>query len=147
MRLLTLAAIGAAAYWFATRDERETGSKPISSDRNPRAKAAPEPRKSGATGKPKEEPEAGRKGASSSSKPGGKADQLTRLKGVGPKLGEKLSGIGIVRFDQIASWSAADIAQVDADLELRGRITRDQWVDQAKLLAAGKDAEHKARFG
>lgn len=78
----------------------------------------------------------------------GEADDLRRLKGVGPKLASLLNTLGVTRFDQIACWSDAELAQVDAQLgTFSGRATRDQWVDQARLLAAGDIAGFEARFG
>ena len=77
----------------------------------------------------------------------GDPDDLTRIKGIGPKLNDLCHSLGVMRFDQIAKWSDADVAEVDQYLKIKGRITRDKWVDQAKLLAAGDDAGHKAKFG
>ncbi|MEM6908919.1 MAG: hypothetical protein AAF494_09590 [Pseudomonadota bacterium] len=77
----------------------------------------------------------------------GDADDLTRIKGIGPKLNELCYSLGVKRFDQIALWTADDVAEVDQYLKIKGRIDRDRWVDQAKLLAAGDDAGHKAEFG
>lgn len=69
---------------------------------------------------------------------GGQADDLKRIKGVGPKLEGLLNQLGFWHFDQIASWTEADIAWVDENLEtFKGRVTRDDWVAQAKVLAAG----------
>lgn len=82
------------------------------------------------------------------SAPDGAADDLMLIKGIGPKLNKMLTGVGIFHFRQIASWSAADIAAVDAKLEMfKGRIDRDEWVAQAKLLAAGNTAEFERRYG
>lgn len=78
----------------------------------------------------------------------GAPDDLTLLKGVGPKLNDILNGLGVTRFDQIAQWTAADIAEVDPYLEpFSGRIEREEWVEQARLLAAGDLAAYEARFG
>lgn len=78
----------------------------------------------------------------------GAPDNLLQLKGVGPKLNTLLQSLGVARFDQIAAWSAEDIAKVDAHLgAFKGRISRDNWVAQAKLLATGAVAEFEARFG
>ncbi|MEP3420524.1 MAG: hypothetical protein ABJN35_02205 [Erythrobacter sp.] len=77
----------------------------------------------------------------------GESDDLTRIKGVGPKLNDLCLSLGVRRFDQIAQWSDADVAEVDQYLKIKGRITRDRWVDQAKLLATGDVAGHKAEFG
>lgn len=78
----------------------------------------------------------------------GPPDDLRRLKGLGPKLNTLLTGLGITRFDQIAAWNADDIARVDAHLgTFSGRIVRDNWVEQARLLASGDLAAYEAKFG
>lgn len=78
----------------------------------------------------------------------GAPDNLALLKGVGPKLVALLAGLGVTRFDQIAAWSDADIAAIDAHLgNFAGRITRDNWVDQAGYLARGDKAGFEARYG
>jgi NADH-quinone oxidoreductase subunit E len=64
------------------------------------------------------------------------ADDLKRISGVGPKLEGVLNGIGIYHFDQIASWSEAEVAWADQNLVgFKGRVSRDDWVGQAKALA------------
>ncbi len=65
----------------------------------------------------------------------GAADDLTRISGIGPKLSEALKGVGIHHFRQIAALSAAQLAELDEKLALRGRATRDKWIAQAKKLA------------
>jgi len=78
----------------------------------------------------------------------GASDDLTRLKGVGPKLAAQLGELGVTSFAHIAAWSEADIDRVDARLgRFQGRIRRDSWVEQARLLAAGDEAGFAARFG
>jgi NADH-quinone oxidoreductase subunit E len=62
-------------------------------------------------------------------------DDLTRIKGLGPKAAAALADGGVTRFAQIAAWSDADIASWDEKINGRGRITRDDWVGQAKTLA------------
>jgi predicted flap endonuclease-1-like 5' DNA nuclease len=80
--------------------------------------------------------------------PAGPADALTRMKGVGPKVAVMLNGMGITRYDQIAAWTEADVARIDAKLgTFKGRVTRDQWVEQARLLASGDTAGYEAKFG
>ncbi|MEA3543552.1 MAG: hypothetical protein U9R77_15745 [Pseudomonadota bacterium] len=75
-------------------------------------------------------------------------DDLLRLKGVGPKLKALLIDLGVTRYAQIAAWSDADIAAIDARLgNFKGRPIRDQWVDQAKYLAAGDTAGFEAKYG
>ena len=78
----------------------------------------------------------------------GPSDDLTRIKGLGPKLAATLGELGVARFDQIAAWSDADIDRIDAQLgRFQGRIRRDEWVAQARLLAAGDTAGFQDRFG
>lgn len=75
-------------------------------------------------------------------------DDLLRMKGVGPKLKALLNELGITRFAQIAAWTDTDIAAIDARLgNFKGRPIRDQWVDQAKYLAAGDIAGFEAQYG
>ena len=69
---------------------------------------------------------------------GGKPDDLKIIKGIGPKLEALCHSLGFYHFDQIAHWTAEEIAWVDDNLEgFKGRVTRDAWVEQAKILAAG----------
>lgn len=68
---------------------------------------------------------------------GGVADDLKRIKGVGPKLEKLCNSMGFYHFEQIANWTASDVAWVDENLEgFKGRVSRDEWVKQAKTLAA-----------
>ncbi len=76
------------------------------------------------------------------------ADDLSRIKGVGPKLAALLSQLGITRFSQIAAWSEADIDRIDAQLgSFAGRIRRDNWVEQCRFLATDDTAGFEAMFG
>ena len=80
--------------------------------------------------------------------PAASGDDLTRLKGVGPKLAAQLRDLGVASFAQIAAWNDADVDRIDLQLgRFQGRIRRDSWVEQAKLLATGDDAAFAARFG
>jgi predicted flap endonuclease-1-like 5' DNA nuclease len=75
-------------------------------------------------------------------------DDLTRIKGLGPKLVDQLRALGVTSFAQIAAWDDADIDRVDAQLgRFQGRIRRDDWPAQAKLLAAEDTAGYEAKFG
>ena len=66
----------------------------------------------------------------------GKPDNLKQIKGVGPKLEALLHALGFFHFDQIAGWTKAEVAWVDNNLEgFKGRVSRDNWVLQAKNLA------------
>jgi predicted flap endonuclease-1-like 5' DNA nuclease len=78
----------------------------------------------------------------------GAADDLLKIKGIGPKLNGVLNGLGITRFDQIANWSAGDVDKVDDHLgEFKDRIGREEWIPQAKLLAAGNHSEWERIYG
>ena len=69
---------------------------------------------------------------------GGTADDLKKIKGVGPKLEQLLHSLGFYHFDQIASWSKDEVAWVDANLKgFKGRVSRDNWVEQSRVLAEG----------
>lgn len=75
-------------------------------------------------------------------------DDLTKIKGLGPKLAALLNSLGVTSFDQIAGWDDADIDRIDGQLgRFEGRIRRDSWVEQAKLLAAGDESGFSQRFG
>ncbi len=76
----------------------------------------------------------------------GKADDLKQIKGIGPKLEKLCNKLGFYHFDQIANWSADEVAWVNANLEgFKGRVSRDNWVEQAKILAAGGETEFSKR--
>ncbi len=69
---------------------------------------------------------------------GGKADDLKLIKGVGPKLEALCNRLGFWHFDQIANWTPAEVAWVDDNLEgFKGRVSREDWITQARDLAAG----------
>ena len=66
---------------------------------------------------------------------GGAADNLKEIEGIGPALEKLCHSMGIFHFDQIAQWGAAEIAWMDSNLKgFKGRVTRDKWVAQAKLI-------------
>lgn len=80
--------------------------------------------------------------------PTGDATDLTQIKGLGPKLAATLAERGITRVDQIAALSPAAAAELDAALGVfQGRMARDRWVEQARLLTAGDRAGYEAAFG
>lgn len=82
------------------------------------------------------------------SQPATAGDDLSRIKGVGPKLKALLTSLGVTSFAQIAGWSDEDIARIDAQLgSFAGRAVRDNWVEQARLLASGDAAAYEAKFG
>lgn len=67
----------------------------------------------------------------------GRADDLKEIEGIGPAMEKLCNEMGFYHFDQIASWSDADVAWVDANMKtFKGRIVRDRWVAQAKLIGS-----------
>jgi predicted flap endonuclease-1-like 5' DNA nuclease len=87
----------------------------------------------------------GQQAAAPAAAPG---DTLTTLKGLGPKAASRLAELGVSHFAQIASWSEKEVEAIDAQMgTFKGRILRDRWVEQAKLLAAGDTEAFEAKFG
>ncbi|HVL73195.1 MAG TPA: 30S ribosomal protein S2 [Beijerinckiaceae bacterium] len=68
------------------------------------------------------------------SAPRGAPDDFTKLTGVGPQLEKKLNDAGIYHYWQLAAMRPEDVAKLDADLKLNGRIGRDRWIEQARTL-------------
>ena len=80
--------------------------------------------------------------------PAGPADDLERLKGVGPKLAAMLVAHGLSRFEQLAKLTDSEVERLDADLgAFRGRLQRDRVVEQADYLARGDLDGFEQRFG
>ncbi|WP_292897772.1 ATP-binding cassette domain-containing protein [Nitratireductor sp.] len=75
----------------------------------------------------------------------GGANNLTRVKGIGPANEKKLNALGIWHFDQIAAWKKAEVQWVGSYLAFPGRIEREEWVKQAKVLAKGGETEFSKR--
>jgi large subunit ribosomal protein L19 len=69
-------------------------------------------------------------------RPKGEPDNLTQIKGISAEMAERLGGLGVIKFEQIANFSDDDIANVDEALALDGRIEKDDWVGQAQRLLA-----------
>lgn len=124
----------------------------------PKVKATPAPKpKAAPVAKPKAAPviakakPAPKPAAAAAPKPAAKRvipDDLELLKGVGPKVKALLKDMGITSFEDVASWTAADVAEIDSKLGVfAGRISRDNWVDQAKLLSAGDVATFEKKYG
>jgi predicted flap endonuclease-1-like 5' DNA nuclease len=75
-----------------------------------------------------------------------KADNLRRLIGIGPVNERLLKGLGVATYAQIAAWTDADVKRVEEVLNFDGRIAREKWIEQAKLLAAGDEAGFARQF-
>jgi predicted flap endonuclease-1-like 5' DNA nuclease len=127
----------------ADRRKAEAEAKRAASRAAAAAAPAPSPAAAVAAGAtaPEPAPEAtGRQPAGLDEPRDGAPDDLTRMKGVGPKVAAWLNSKGYWHYDQIAAWSDEEVAWVDANLEgVKGRASRDDWVGQAKALAAGRE--------
>lgn len=76
----------------------------------------------------------------------GVADDLKRIKGIGPQMEGICNSLGFYHFDQIGSWTDADVAWVDKNLKgFQGRVVRDKWVEQARILAGGDETDFSQR--
>lgn len=152
---------GGAAQEIPRKSAEERGegvtraeAEPLETARPAEGSVAPAPKTTPAP-RPTPTPEVtpGSGTASPGSKPqmltearGGAADDLKKIKGVGPKLEALLHRLGVFHFDQVAGWSDGEIAWVDDNLEgFKGRVVRDNWVSQAKILADGGETDFSAR--
>jgi class III poly(R)-hydroxyalkanoic acid synthase PhaE subunit len=61
-------------------------------------------------------------------------DDLTAIKGIGPKMMEKLYQEGITNFAKLAQMNSDFAEQLDETLKAQGRILREDWIGQAKKL-------------
>ncbi|MBI1650146.1 hypothetical protein [Hyphomicrobium sulfonivorans] len=75
----------------------------------------------------------------------GKPDDLKRIRGVGVLIERKLHELGVHYFEQIANWSVEDVEHVSNLLDFRGRIERENWIEQARILASGGQTEFSRR--
>jgi len=68
---------------------------------------------------------------------GGKADNLQEIEGIGPTMEKLVNSLGFWHFDQLAGWTEAEVAWVDENLKgFKGRVTRDKWVNQARIIVS-----------
>lgn len=72
-------------------------------------------------------------------------DDLKRIRGIGVLIEKRLNALGIAAYEQIANWTAADIERVSTSLDFKGRIERENWVEQARILASGGHTEFSRR--
>jgi large subunit ribosomal protein L21 len=73
-----------------------------------------------------------------------KGDDLTLIAGIGPVIAKKLEGLGITTLKQIAALTPKKVAEIDEELSFKGRFEREEWIEQAKDLAAGKPPRAKS---
>lgn len=120
----------------AIRDQQDRGAKPARND---------------VTGLRSVRSEALRPASADAQRIGGMAarpsspDDLKRIRGIGVLIEKKLNSLGVSAYDQIANWTADDIAHVSDVLDFRGRIERENWVEQARILSAGGQTEFSRR--
>jgi predicted flap endonuclease-1-like 5' DNA nuclease len=77
--------------------------------------------------------------------PGG-GDDLKRIRGIGVLVEKKLNALGIDRYAQIASWTRTDVERFGRLLDLAGRIERESWIEQARILSTGGQTEFSRRL-
>ena len=65
-------------------------------------------------------------------------DDLQQIKGIGPKIADRLNELGVLRLQQIAEWTPENIDWVNQHLKFKGRIEREEWIPQAKALIAAR---------
>jgi large subunit ribosomal protein L21 len=70
-------------------------------------------------------------------------DDISLIGGIGPKIHKALTEMGITTFAQIAAWTPADVERIEADIKQKGRVAREDWIEQAKELMAGKPPRAK----
>lgn len=118
---------------------------------------APAPKPAKASPKPKRKPAAAAKSKAPGKtavaptaelkppKAGTEVDNLKLIKGVGLQNEARLNALGVIHFDQIAKWKKADVTAWGERLAFPGRIEREEWVSQAKVLAKGGSTEFASR--
>jgi predicted flap endonuclease-1-like 5' DNA nuclease len=72
-------------------------------------------------------------------------DDLKRIRGVGVVIEKKLNALGVTSYQDIASWTDADIERVSEALDFKGRIERERWVEQARILTGGGQTDFSRR--
>jgi predicted flap endonuclease-1-like 5' DNA nuclease len=72
-------------------------------------------------------------------------DDLKRIRGIGVLIEKRLNSLGIGTYEQIANWTNAEIDRVSQQLDFKGRIERENWVEQARILSSGGQTEFSRR--
>jgi len=97
-------------------------------------------------GGPEPGPEAAqRAGAQNRVVRGAISNDLKRIRGIGVLIEKKLNSMGVITYEHIANWTADDIDRVSQSLDFKGRIERENWVEQARILSAGGQTEFSRR--
>ena len=71
------------------------------------------------------------------------ADDISLIGGVGPKIYKALTDMGITTFAQVAAWTPEDVERIEGEIKQKGRVAREEWIEQAKELMAGKPPRAK----
>ncbi len=71
------------------------------------------------------------------------ADDISLIAGIGPKIYAALTDMGITTFAQVAAWTPENVTRIEADIKQKGRVAREEWIEQAKELMAGKPPRAK----
>ena len=141
--LIALAIIAVVAFLLRGKGEKNSGGVSMPSIT---AESAPPTAAPAAAPVPAPQPMA--KTPKAAAPASGAPDNLLQIKGIGPKVNGILIGLGFTRFEQIAAWTDADLAEIDKHLgNFAGRPTRDQWMDQAGYLAKGDVTGFEAKYG
>jgi predicted flap endonuclease-1-like 5' DNA nuclease len=74
------------------------------------------------------------------------ADDLKRIRGIGALTEKRLNAMGVTAYEDIANWTREDIDRVSQSLDFKGRIERENWVEQARILSSGGDTEFSRRL-
>ena len=75
----------------------------------------------------------------------GEVNDLKRIRGIGVLIEKKLNSLGITGYEQVANWTGADIDRISQLLDFKGRIERENWIEQARILASGGQTEFSRR--
>ena len=147
-----------APWQGKTTSKPKTKAKLVTAKKTsvPKAEAANEKPSATSKAKPKSKPattsaeapsaSAGKKPRTMKAPRKAGADDLRMIKGVGPKMEKLLNSLGFYHFDQVAKWTADEVLWVDQNLEgFKGRVSRDNWVEQAGVLASGGVTEFASR--
>lgn len=131
----------------ASKPAKKAAPKKAEAPKAEAKKAVPKKEEAPKAAPKKAEPKVEAAGESSGTRPAnlldaprdGKADDLKKISGVGPKLEGILHSNGVYHFDQVAAWNKDEIAYMDDQLSFKGRIERDDWLGQAATFAAEKE--------
>ena len=121
------------------RDEEPAAPKSSPAPKPARSETAPA-RESTAKASPGKKHFPGHPPESLAAPRGGSPDDLTRIKGIGPKSVEKLHALGVFHFDQIAAWNIDNARWIGAALSGPGRVERGKWIQQARELVAARES-------